>query len=181
MNSIKKIVIVMITIVFIIHYQSHGCSAVETSASNVLGMTQGGGSTLPGPTYPITQDSYFTDDYGNILMFVNVLGMVGRTGQFIVRENADFVNILAITGGVLDGANMRNVLVIRHKPDDNGKSLYIVDVKKFYKKGDRSAFVVLKPNDTIIFPDKAISLAKIAKALSMVSPFVYIYDLMNTK
>jgi hypothetical protein len=179
-NNVKKSIIIkaLLIIIFLSLPIKH-CVCAESNSAKTLGITQGSMGMIAGPTYPINQDSYFTDDYGNILMFVNVLGMVQRSGQFIVRENADFSTILALTGGIIEGANLRNVLLIRYKPDDNGRSTYLVDLKAFYKKGDRSSFIVLKPNDTIIFPDKAISLAKIAKALSMVSPFVYIYDLMN--
>jgi hypothetical protein len=134
---------------------------------------------LDGPSYPIAQDSYFTDDYGNILMYVNVLGSVVRPGQFIVRENVDFATILAITGGIKEDANLRHVLVIRHEPDENGKQAYIVDLKSFYKKGDRTAFIALKPNDTIVIPDKAITLAKIARVVSVAYPLAYLFDLVN--
>ncbi|HHE31588.1 MAG TPA: hypothetical protein ENL07_02840, partial [Chlorobaculum parvum] len=51
---------------------------------------------LGGPSYPIAQDSYFTGDYGNILMYVNILGEISRPGQFVVRENVDFSTILAL-------------------------------------------------------------------------------------
>jgi hypothetical protein len=134
---------------------------------------------LTGPSYPIAQESYFTDDSGNILMFVNILGQVARPGQFIVRENADFSTILALTGGLRDDANLTKVLVIRHEPDDNGKQAYVINLKSFYKKGDKSCFISLKPNDTIIFPEKAISISKIAQYASIVYPFVYFYDILD--
>jgi hypothetical protein len=134
---------------------------------------------LTGPPYPIAQESYFTDDAGNILMFVNILGQVARPGQFIVRENADFATILALTGGLRDDANLSKVLVIRHEPDENGKQAYVVNLKSFYKKGDTSSFISLRPNDTIIFPEKAISISKIAQYASIVYPFVYFYDILD--
>jgi len=134
---------------------------------------------LAGPSYPIAQDSYFTDDYGNILMYVNILGEIVRPGQFIVRENADFSTILALSGGVKPDANLKKVLVIRREPDDNGKQAYIVNLKSFYKKGDRSTFIALKPNDTIVIPDKSISLAKIARVIGVAYPVIYLYDLLE--
>lgn len=134
---------------------------------------------LGGPSYPITQDSYFTDDYGNILMYVNVLGEVVRSGQFVVRENVDFSTILALSGGLKPEANLKKVLVIRREPDDNGKQAYVINLKSFYKKGDRSHFIALKPNDTIVIPDKSISLAKISRAIGTVYPLIYLYDLLD--
>jgi hypothetical protein len=127
----------------------------------------------------VAQDSYFTDDSGNILMFVNVLGKVAKQGQFVVRENADFSTILALSGGLQDGVNLTKVLVIRHEPDDNGQQAYIVNLKNYYKTGDKSCFINIKPNDTIIFPEKAITIAKIAQYASIMSPFVYFYDILE--
>jgi hypothetical protein len=131
------------------------------------------------PFYPTAQDSYFTDDSGNILMFVNILGQVARNGQFIVRENADFATILALSGGLGPDANLSKVLVIRHEPDDNGKQAYVVNLEPFYKKGDRTEFITFKPNDTIIIPEKGISIKKIAQYIGIVSPMVYLYDVLN--
>lgn len=135
---------------------------------------------LAGPSYPIAQDSYFTDDSGNILMFVNILGEVARQGQFIVRENADFATVLALSGGLGKEANLKKVLVIRHEPDENGRQAYVVNLKPFYKNGDRSAFIALKPNDTIIIPEKGISLAKISQYSSIISPFIYWYYIIDS-
>ena len=134
---------------------------------------------LAGPSYPVAQNSYFTDDSGNILMFVNILGQVARQGQFIVRENADFAAILAVSGGFIKDADMKKVLVVRQEPDDNGRQAYIVNLKKFYKKGDRSGFIALKPNDTIIIPEKGITLAKISQYSSIISPFIYWYYIID--
>lgn len=134
---------------------------------------------LGGPSYPINQNSYFTDDYGNILMFVNVIGMAGRQGQIVVRENIDFANLLAIVGGINSETNLKKVLVVRSQPEESGKQIYIVDLKPFYKKGDRTNFIALKPNDTIIFPEKGVSLNKIAKVLSITYPVFSLYNIIN--
>jgi len=134
---------------------------------------------LPGPSYPIAQNSYFTDDSGNILMFVNILGKVARPGQFVVRENADFSTILALSGGIAEDANLKKVLVVRHEPDNTGKQAYVVNLKSFYKHGDRSGFIALKPNDTIIIPEKGITLKKVSQYASLISPFVYWYYLID--
>lgn len=134
---------------------------------------------LAGPSYPVAQNSYFTDDSGNILMFVNILGQVGRQGQFIVRENADFATILALSGGIGKDADLKKVLVVRQEPDDDGRQAYVVNLKKFYKKGDRSVFIALKPNDTIIIPEKGVTLAKISQYSSIISPFIYWYYIID--
>jgi protein involved in polysaccharide export with SLBB domain len=131
------------------------------------------------PVSPLVQDSYFTDDYGNILMIVNVIGEVARSGQFVVRENADFATILALAGGVKTDANLKKVLVARHEPDDNGKQAYIINLQHYYKEGDRSAFIALKPNDTIIIPETGFSLMKFAQTMSVAYPFLNTYYLLR--
>lgn len=134
---------------------------------------------LSGPSYPVTQDSYFTDDAGNILMMVNVLGEVARPGQFIVRENADFATLFALSGGLKSGANLGKVVVARREPDRNGKQAYVLDLKSYYRSGDRSVFIALKPNDTVIIPEKGISIEKIARVMGIATPFFYIYDVTH--
>jgi hypothetical protein len=118
---------------------------------------------LAGPSYPLLQESYFTDDSGNILMIVNVLGEVNRPGQVVVRENADFATILSLVGGQTKKANLKNVVVARRDPDNRGKEAFKVNLKQFFNEGDRSSFIALKPNDTIIIPEKGITLEVVSQ------------------
>jgi hypothetical protein len=131
---------------------------------------------LMGPDYPVKPDAYFTDDSGNILMYVKVLGLVNKQGPMIVREDVDFSEILASAQGLRPNADLHKVLVARSKPDENGKQAYIVDIKKFYKYGDRSSFIALKPNDTIIIPEKGISIEKLARISSIIYPWASFYS-----
>lgn len=121
---------------------------------------------LYGPNYPSLQNSYFTDDYGNILMIVNVLGEVNKPGQIVVRESSDFPTVLALAGGLKHDANLTKVLVARQELDKNGMQAYRIDLKKYFKHGDRSTFIALKPNDTIIVPEKGMSLNLLSKVLA---------------
>ncbi len=127
-----------------------------------------GYKALAGPNYPLIQDSYFTDDVGNILMIVNVLGAVNKPGQIVVQENADFASILSLTGGIKESANLKNVLVSRKEPDSNGIQAYKVDLREYFKKGDRSSFVVLKPNDTVIIPEKGLTVEMVARYFGLI-------------
>ena len=123
-----------------------------------------------GPSYPLAQDSYFTDDFGNILMTINVLGQANHQGQVIVQEDADLATLITTVGGITPVANPKKIIVIRKYPDPDGTQLYKVNMKKFFKNGDRSSFVVLKPNDTVIIPeDNGISLATISSVMSLIS------------
>jgi hypothetical protein len=149
------------------------------SAPGVL--NQGSSAQQPLPGYGVPQDSYFTDNLGNILMNVNVWGQVYKPGQVIVKENADLASVLSMVGGPQVKANLKKVRINRQQPDENGKTTYLVDLKAYYKDGDRSSFVDLKPNDTIIIPeDKGINtdlaLRIAGLALSVVTIFAVYGD-----
>jgi len=104
-----------------------------------------------------------------------------KSGQYVVRENADFSTILAIAGGLKPDANLGKVVVAHQQPDDNGKQANVINLKSYYKHGDRTAFIALKPNDTIIIPEKGISLNKVAKVMSIAYPFINIYDIVDNR
>ena len=133
-----------------------------------------------GPDYPLDEDSYFTDDSGNILMYINILGEVNKQGPLVVKEKVNFAKILALAGGVNANADLKQVMLIRQEPDKSGKTVYVIDLKKYYKRGDNSEFMALKPNDTIIVPETGISLAQIANVFGFVfSTATGVYYLKN--
>lgn len=181
MCNLKILTIVTLSLQFLfvsgLSTFSLAASGMDLSGSN----TEAPGYSLPGPKYPLIQDSYFTDDHGNILMIVNVLGEVNRSGQIVVQEDADFATIITLAGGLKEGANQKKVLVSRKEPDKNGAQGYVVDLSKFFAKGDRSSFINLKPNDTIIIPEKGLSLEKITRifgvAVTGVTGWYYIKNL----
>ena len=154
--------------------QSSGSTAVFSGPQQTT-TTRQSYNPLSGPDYPMSPESYFTDDSGNILMYIKVLGLVNKQGPMIVREDVDFSEIMANAGGLKPNADLHKVLVARQKPDASGKQAYIIDLKQFYKYGDRSAFIALKPNDTIIFPEKGISIDKLARISSIIYPWASIY------
>jgi hypothetical protein len=177
MSEKRKTAFIAICMVWVQTLVLVGMPTLSWSAS--LDNPGSGYNPLGGPPYPMSPDSYFTDDYGNILMYVNLIGKIGRPGLLVVRENADFGTILTLCGGVTEDADLKKILLIRAHPDDNGKQVYIVNLKPFMKKGERSTFVAIKPNDTIIVPEKGLSLMKIARMASVVYPFVSLYDILT--
>ncbi len=126
------------------------------------------------PTYGAVQPgSYFTDDMGNILMYVNVWGQVGVPGQHVIREGSDIATVLSIVGGPTVDANLKKIRVNRFMPDENGANSYTVDLRKYQREGDRSEFVDLKPNDTIIVPeDKGLDIRTVATVVGLVATIV---------
>jgi hypothetical protein len=104
--------------------------------------------------FQISSERYLTDDKGNILMYVNVWGHVGSAGRNLVYDGIDLATLMSIVGGPNKGANMKKVRVYREVPDADGTLVYHIDLNNFIKTGNRSNFIKIKPNDTIIVPQK---------------------------
>ena len=104
--------------------------------------------------FQISSERYLTDDKGNIIMYVNIWGHVGQPGHHLVYEGIDLATLMSVVGGPNTGANMKKVRVYREIPEEDGTLVYHLDFEKFVSSGDRSEFIRIKPNDTIIIPEK---------------------------
>jgi hypothetical protein len=104
--------------------------------------------------FQISSERYLTDDKGNILMYVNVWGDVGSAGHHLVYDGIDLATLMSMVGGPNKGANMKKVRVYREVQDADGTLVYHIDLNNFIKTGNRSNFIKIKPNDTIIVPQK---------------------------
>ena len=104
--------------------------------------------------FQISSERYLTDKKGNIMMYVNIWGHVGKPGHHLVYEGIDLATLMSVVGGPKSGANMKKVRVYREIPEDDGTLVYHLDFEKFVSSGDRSEFIRIKPNDTIIVPQK---------------------------
>ena len=93
----------------------------------------------------------YTNIDGRIMISVNLWGMVSSPGRHIVPENVDLVTILSIVGGPIDGANMSKIKVIRDL--ESSSQIFIINLNKFIKSGDKSDLIKIEPNDTIIIPE----------------------------
>ena len=104
--------------------------------------------------FQISSERYLTDKTGNIMMNVNIWGHVNSPGSHLVYDGIDFASLLSVVGGPIDGANLKSVRIYREIPDADGSLVYQVDLNEFISTGDRSEFIKIKPNDTIIVPQK---------------------------
>ena len=104
--------------------------------------------------FQISSERYLTDDKGNIMMNVNVWGHVGSAGHHLVYDGIDLATLMSVVGGPNTGANMKKVRVYREVPDADGTLVYHLDLNNFINTGNRSNFIKIKPNDTIIVPQK---------------------------
>ncbi len=108
--------------------------------------------------YQISSEKYKTDEKGNVVMYVNIWGKVKNPGRMLVYDGIDFATLISIVGGPAQGANMRKVKLYREVPDFDGTLTYDIDLENFIRTGDRTNFLKIKPNDTILIPQKPLSL-----------------------
>jgi hypothetical protein len=104
--------------------------------------------------FQISSERYLTDEKGNIMMYVNIWGHVERPGHHLVYEGIDLATLMSVVGGPKSGANMKKIRVYREIPEEDGTLVYHLNFEKFVSSGDRSEFIRIKPNDTIIIPEK---------------------------
>jgi hypothetical protein len=108
----------------------------------------------PFADYQISSERYLTNAKGNIMMNVNIWGHVKSPGSHIVYDGIDFASLLSVVGGPMEGANLKQVRIYREIPDADGTLVYHIDLNEFINTGNRSKFIKIKPNDTIIVPQK---------------------------
>jgi len=106
---------------------------------------------------PRSGERYITDEFGVIRMYVNVWGHVNSPGSYLVYDGIDLATLLSVTGGPKRGANFESVTLFRETADDEGNLIYHINMDNFLKTGDRSEFVKILPNDTIIIQQKVMS------------------------
>ena len=104
--------------------------------------------------FQISSEKYMTDDKGNILMYINVWGNVKNPGRHLVYDGVDLATLFSVVGGPSAGANMSEVRLYRESPSDWDQLIYEINMEKFIKSGNRSDFIKLKPNDTIVVKQK---------------------------
>jgi hypothetical protein len=104
--------------------------------------------------YQISSEKFFTDANGNIKMFVNVWGHVNGPGLHEVYDGIDLATLMSLVGGPKPGANLKMVRLYREVPEEDGQIIYDINLDTFFQSGDRSEFIKVKPNDTIVIPQK---------------------------
>ena len=129
-----------------------------------------------GNEYKISSEKYITDSNGNIRMNVNIWGHVLQPGNHLVFEGIDMVTLLSMVGGPKTGANLDRIKLIREMPEQDEKLVYTINFNKFLNSGDRSNFIKIKPNDTIIIPQKFSSiLLASTSGINTILGFITIY------
>lgn len=133
--------------------------------------------------YQISSEKYITDLNGNIRMNVNIWGHVANPGSHLVFEGIDIVTLLSSVGGPNNGAKLDRIKLIREEPEEDGKLVFTINFNEFLNSGNRSNFIKIKPNDTIIIPQKLTSIllasaSGINTFLSLVTLYIQISNLL---
>ena len=105
---------------------------------------------IPRTNSLIPGDKYIVDESGNLMMNVNVWGHVKNPGQHLVYNGIDLTTILSVCGGPLQGANLNKIKIYRKELDHYSKLKYEINLNDFILNGDRSEFIEILPNDTIV-------------------------------
>lgn len=103
--------------------------------------------------FQMSNERYMNSD-GAIFIKVHIWGDIGTAGTIRVYDGIDMASLFSAAGGASNTANLKKVRLYREKPDDNGQLVYVINFENFLKTGDRSNFIKIKPNDTIIVPTK---------------------------
>ena len=74
----------------------------------------------------------------------------------------------------MSGADMSKVRLYRETPDEGHILSYVINLESFIKTGDRSEFIKIKPNDTILIP-RTIT----GTLLKQIGTFNTIFSLLN--
>ncbi len=108
----------------------------------------------PFEDFQMSNERYVPSGDGKFYIKVNIWGSVGKAGVIQVYDGIDLASLLSLVGGPDQKANLKKVKLYREKPDKNGQLVYMINLDHFVKTGDRSNFIQIKPNDTIIVPAK---------------------------
>ena len=129
------------------------CTLITSSA---LSQTSGqygqmGQPTLGGTQVGTTSErgaQYYIGNQNELLMAVNIWGLVLRPGQYLVPSNTDLMTLVSVAGGPMPKARLDNVKVIRSS--SAGSEVISINIKKFLKTGDDRLIPKMQPGDTVV-------------------------------
>ncbi len=112
-----------------------------------LGQEIPGGTTLVG-TNSERGAQYYIGNQNELLMAINIWGLVLRPGQYLVPSNTDLMTLVSVAGGPMPKARLDNVKVIRSS--SAGSEVITINIKKFLKTGDDRLIPKMQPGDTVV-------------------------------
>lgn len=95
----------------------------------------------PGAKYYV-----YLGEAGELQIKVSIWGEVESPGLYSIPEGTDLATLLSLVGGPKETANLSNVDVIHSFPVPSVTS---VDLRPFFKSGNRAGIPILKPGDMV--------------------------------
>ncbi len=88
-----------------------------------------------------------------MLLPVNVLGLVRKPGQYLVPFRTDLISVIAYAGGFRENAKISEIKIVRSAVVESNSGIarvIKVDLKRYFEQGDKTQIPQIMPDDTII-------------------------------
>ncbi|MFQ5602056.1 MAG: polysaccharide biosynthesis/export family protein [bacterium] len=106
------------------------------------------------PREKSTPSQYIIGEEGQLLLPVNILGLVQKPGQYKVPYGTDLISLIAYAGGFTEDAKINEIKIVRSVQSNGSKRkrarVFKVNVKRYFDHGDKSQVPELQPEDTIL-------------------------------
>jgi len=95
---------------------------------------------------------YIVGKEEQMLLPVNVLGLVLHPGQYLVPFRTDLISVIAYAGGFRENAKINEIKIVRSVVESNSGIARVikVDLKRYFEQGDKTQIPQIMPDDTII-------------------------------
>ena len=124
---------------------------------------------------------YYIGSQNELLMAVNVWGLVSKPGQYLVPSTTDLMTLISVAGGPMPKARLDNVRVIRSS--SSGSEVLVINIKRYLKTGDERIIPKLQPGDTVIIAGSLGELTSqivgIFAQLAIVANVYYLFFISN--
>lgn len=88
----------------------------------------------------------YLGEAGELQIKVSVWGEIMASGLYSIPDGTDLATFLSLAGGTSESANLSQIKVIHSFPTP---SVTIVDMRDFFKTGNRESIPVMKPGDMV--------------------------------
>lgn len=116
----------------------------------------------------LSNEDYIAGDDGIVNIYINVIGNVKNPGTYLVYDGIDFLSIISMAGGYLQGSNLNRIVVYSKNGEVTEASLQDMIGKK----------VSFLPHDTIFINQKLVS--KLITSSSLPSILLSILNVVLT-
>lgn len=130
-----------------------------------------------------TLSRYVIGEDSKLLMPVNILGAVEKSGHYLVPSETDLLALLAFAGGLRDDAKLNDVKIVRRISSQKAPQTTKIDLKKLYAADDDALPPKLMPDDLVIIGKKNVVtsqvIAEIARSVAFAAQTIYIVYLIS--